>query len=124
MSPRHRKRASASGVWWREAVVPIATQEGTKDVAGHVVDGWPLVLTPNVNSYTNGGAELPERGYVITHVQSGRAVWPNVFPLDDAKRIVAALIALDGWDRPYVVCVEDAELRARAEAIVCPPYIV
>lgn len=111
-------------MWWREVVVPIATQEGTKDVAGHAVDGWPLVVTPNINSYANGGADRPLRGYVITHVQSGRAVWPNVFPLDEAKRVVAVLITLDGWDRVFSVVVADAELRARAEAMLCAPRII
>lgn len=95
---------------WVEDEILIDTSRGTVTVLGYQIAGdeCPLAVTPNQDGLD----------YVITHVHSGRRLWPNHWPLRRAQRICAELIALGGWSRDYDAILFDADLRRKAEEVV------
>jgi hypothetical protein len=101
-----------AGPWVLRALT-INGPRGRKSVEGYDCGG-ALVVTPNVNANANGRVAP---GYVITHRRSGRAPWPNVFPVEIAKTLCRELLALDGWDRGWQHVQRDASLRRAAEAV-------
>lgn len=58
------------------------------------------------------------KGYKITHIGSGCALWPNTWTKAQAIGLCEGLLSIDGWDREFEIVINDELLRAKAERMV------